>query len=201
MTDLSEQGSPVTSIALVSYLPDPFASFLDGLRSTLEHHSSSSAHVTVLPPRPLVMPVEQTWLILRHQLEQLEPIELELGEVEVFFESKVIHLSIRSGHQQLVQLHDKLHTLLNQTVHDQGMEVPGQNIGIHTEPFLYHPHVTLAKDLAEQDWVAGFDFAKQRWNQFGLRSVQLNSVCLVESGTNRQWSDRGNLLLRKFALS
>ena len=46
-------GRTLGQFALVSYLSDPLASFLDRLRLDLDPKCSPHAHVTILPPRPM----------------------------------------------------------------------------------------------------------------------------------------------------
>ena len=43
----------INSFALVSYIPEPLAGFLDRLRQELVPNCFLRAHVTILPPRPI----------------------------------------------------------------------------------------------------------------------------------------------------
>ena len=43
----------INLFALVVYIPDPLAGFLDDLRKELVANCLPRAHVTILPPRPL----------------------------------------------------------------------------------------------------------------------------------------------------
>ena len=46
-------GLGINSYALISYLPEPLAGYLDSLRCELVPRCQARTHVTVLPPRPL----------------------------------------------------------------------------------------------------------------------------------------------------
>ena len=50
---LQAEEQTVGHFALVAYIPDPLASFLDNLRLELTPACKPHAHVTILPPRPL----------------------------------------------------------------------------------------------------------------------------------------------------
>src|SRR3974377_478668 len=67
------QGGGLNVFALVIYVPDPLARFLDDLRRELVPHCNPRAHVSVLPPRPLAV----DWTIasnrVRSQMELWEP--------------------------------------------------------------------------------------------------------------------------------
>src|SRR6267154_563334 len=103
-------GQRINSFALVSYLPEPLAGFLDRLRSDLVQECRARAHVTVLPPRPLNHPVADAWQELTHRLRDSRPFQVELAEIEIFPETQVIYLSVGAGRAELERLHDALNT-------------------------------------------------------------------------------------------
>jgi 2'-5' RNA ligase len=178
------------NFALVSYLPEPFATVLAELRGMLEHDAPPhSAHLTILPPRPVLQPSGRVWDQLRPHLEELEPLELELGDVEMFVDTHVIYVSIRSGYQRAVGTHDRLKPVVDGIA------------GFHQAAFAYHPHVTLAKGLDPAEAYAALDYARRRWRDFEERRVILDALHLVESNGSAEWINRGVLHLRKLALS
>src|ERR1700733_1254957 len=121
-------GNAINSFALISYLPEPLAGFLDSLRCELVPRCQAKTHVTILPPRPLASGVpEDAWSDLNDSLNLFPPFRVELTSVEVFAGTNVIYISIGAGFRELEQMHAAL---------NQG---PLQ----FDEPYKYHPHVTL----------------------------------------------------------
>ncbi|MGH9664025.1 MAG: 2'-5' RNA ligase family protein, partial [Bryobacteraceae bacterium] len=146
----SGEGQRINAFALVSYIPDPLGSFLDRLRVELSPGCLARVHVTVLPPRPLVHPPEETWLELQSALQEIPPFTLEPTEVQVFPVTSVIFLAIGEGFHKLKDLHH----LLNRS-----------KAGF-AEPFPFHPHITLAQDLAPDQVAPAAQLAKARWEEF-----------------------------------
>src|SRR5438105_2991862 len=81
----------INSYALVSYIPDPMAGFLDRLRQELVPNCFLRAHATILPPRPICSKPREAWDRLCFEATRFEPFDVELTGVEVFPVSDVIH--------------------------------------------------------------------------------------------------------------
>jgi len=96
------------SFALVSYFSGPLLKFLDGLRCELVHECEGNAHLTVLPPRPLVCSPDEAWKELKSRLSEFQPFRVELADVEVFPTTQVIYLGLKSGNAELARLHQTL---------------------------------------------------------------------------------------------
>ncbi|HUA85125.1 MAG TPA: 2'-5' RNA ligase family protein [Bryobacteraceae bacterium] len=168
------EGSPINSFALVSYLPQPLAGFLDRLRIELVAHCAAKAHVTILPPRPLLISPDEAWRELVDGVHDFPPIRVELGRVEVFPVTQVLYLSITAGHAELRQLHQAL------------------NRGRlrFAEPFPYHPHLTLAQDLEPHQVAAGVDLASARWSEWTQpRSFLVDRLTFVQNTLENRWTD------------
>lgn len=168
------EGSPINSFALVSYLPQPLAEFLDRLRIELVADCLSKAHVTVLPPRPLFTAPDEAWRELVDGIHDFQPIRVELGRVEVFPVTQVLYLSITTGQAELKRLHQAL------------------NRGRlrFAEPFTYHPHVTLAQDLEPHQVAAAVDLATARWNEWTKsRSFTVDLLTFVQNTLGNRWTD------------
>ena len=133
MDDQGEQSVGVNSYALVSYLSGPLAQFLEDLRAQLSHGCTARAHITVLPPRPITGSSADAWKMLSEQLQDFPPFIVELGDVEIFRQSQVIYVAVKTGHAAL----EKMHRTLN------------AGPVAFEEPFPYHPHVTLAQGSAQ----------------------------------------------------
>jgi 2'-5' RNA ligase len=167
-------GTRINSFALVSYLPDPLAGFLDRLRADLVQECHAKAHVTVLPPRPLGCRSEEAWEQLRTSLQDVQPFRVELSEIEIFPVTQVIYLSIGPGHAELERLHRKLNSGLLE----------------FAEPFSYHPHITLAQDLAPASVPGTAAIAARRWSEFQHeRSFTVDLVTFVQNTLENYWTD------------
>ncbi len=168
------EGTPVNSFALVSYLADPLAGFLDRLRTELVEDCQAKAHVTVLPPRPLKCDIDLASRTLQARLHDFQPFMVELGQVEIFPVTQVVYVSVKAGHAELKQLHAKLNT------GELAFE----------EPFEYHPHVTLAQDLASSEVAAAFEKASARWKDFPhSRSFLVDRLTFVQNTLENRWTD------------
>jgi len=174
--------SLINSFALVSYLPEPLAGFVDTLRR--EAHTDQDVevrgHVTILPPRPLACLADNAAADLEHVVVQLQPFYVELQEVLVFPRSDVLYLSIGEGAEGLKQLHEKF------------------SIGRlrFLEYFDYHPHVTLAQFLPKDRVTQAAEQAAQKWKTYtGPRRFLLDRVTLVQNTRHNHWRNLQEFLL------
>src|SRR5690348_1687999 len=97
----------INLFALVVYIPDPLAKFLDDLRRDLVAGCVARAHVTILPPRPLPnldAALERT----RTLVAEFQPFEIEAGPVEIFPTTDVIYIGIDRGNRQLREMYHAL---------------------------------------------------------------------------------------------
>lgn len=179
-------GSPINSFALVSYLPEPLAGYLDRIRTELVTECHAKAHVTVLPPRPLGCAVEEAWREILDGLQDFQPFRVELGQIEVFPVTQVVYLSISAGHAPLKRLHQAL------------------NAGClaFEEPFEYHPHITLAQDLEPAKVAAAAELAVSRWREFSnARWFEVDKLTLVQNTLENRWRDlHASLLSSRVAI-
>ena len=160
--------------ALVSYVPDPPGGFLDDLRRELVPHDNPRAHVSILPPRPLMV----DWSVASREVRALTdlatPFDIELLEVKVFPVTDVIYLELGSGASELRSLHNAM----------------CQGALEFREPFSYHPHLTLAQEIAPQDVEATRATAVRRWHEYrGARRFRVERVVLVQNTLNGCWID------------
>jgi 2'-5' RNA ligase len=123
---------PWDFFALVSYLPDPLGSQVDRMTQTLPESGLRQAHITILPPRPLQVPLEEASRYTREILDRFAIFDVELGLVKRFPATNVLYLDLTEGYEAVHQVHDALNT------------------GPLTfeEQFEFHPHLTLAGPLA-----------------------------------------------------
>ena len=178
----------INSFALVSYLPGPLAHLLDEIRHDFAPESRAKAHVTILPPRPLVAfaaeppgtPAAEAMEQLKARLQEFPPFKVELGDIEIFAGTQVIYVSIQNGFAEL----ERMHAALN------AGRVAFQ------EPYPYHPHVTIAQELAPEDVHNAAQFARWRWSEFKhSRSVWIDRLTFVQNTLENCWTDLAMLNL------
>jgi 2'-5' RNA ligase len=167
-------GELINSFALVCYLPTPLRNFLDALRRELSPECRAKAHVTVLPPRPLLVSSEQARCELKERLARFQPFEVELGEVQVFPSTDVVYIAVLRGAEELYRMHTALNTA--------GLQF--------TDLYSYHPHVTLAQEL-RADQVSGVAaLARRRWTGAPVeRAFTVGRMTFVQNSANNIWQD------------
>ncbi len=170
------QGGRINSFALVSYIPEPLAGFLDNLRRELVPSCFLHAHVTVLPPRPLRVSPAVSWDAICSAAKNFKPFDLELGEIEIFPVSDVIFVGVRTGLESLKAMHDALNR--------DGL--------LYGEPFPYHPHVTVAQSLQPDQLDEFYHVARRRWREYReARGFRVERVTFVQNTRRDVWLDLG----------
>ena len=166
-------GEKLNQFALVIYIPDPLARFLDDLRLELVAGCRPRAHVTVLPPR-LLADVEASRGQAGAMAADTASFELEAGEVEIFPKTNVIFLGLRGGVRALHAMHAAM------------------NAGAlaFDEPFEYHPHITLAQEFEAPETARLAALARERWAAYtGPRTFLAETVAFVQNTEGNCWLD------------
>jgi 2'-5' RNA ligase len=160
--------------ALVIYIPDPLGRFLDDLRKELVPHYEPHAHVSVLPPRPLAV----DWRVAAKQVRSLtdtwSPFEIELTSIDIFPVTDVIYIELGAGAAELESMHAAMacHALQ------------------FAEPFVYHPHVTLAQEIPHRNVGEMLELARRRWLEYGgKRSFRAERAAFVQNTLRNCWID------------
>jgi 2'-5' RNA ligase len=167
-------GRTLGQFALVSYLSDPLASFLDRLRLDLDPECSPHAHVTILPPRPMTCEVKQALNELNEESRLFPPFEVELGEVRMFPVSDVIYIDLVKGEPDIRALHDLLEKGLLR----------------YKCKFDFRPHITIGQDLAPTFNQEALQIARARWADYkGPRSFVVDSLSFVQNVAPLVWVD------------
>jgi 2'-5' RNA ligase len=169
-------GRTLSQFALVSYIPDPLACFLDRLRLDITPNCNPRAHVTVLPPRPIGNGSD-----LKELTERLEgesrltlPFEVTLGDIEVFPGTKVIYVGLARGEREIHALHENLNA--------GQLEYDG--------PFPFHPHITVAQDFAPERVDEFAAIARERWAAYdGPRQFTVECLSFVQNVAPGMWVD------------
>jgi len=170
----------INSFALVSYIPEPLAGFLDKLRQELVPNCFLRAHVTILPPRPICASPEAVWETVRTLAPLFPPFEVEMTQVEVFPVTDVIYVGIGRGREEMRNMHAALNA---------------QGFLCH-EPYPYHPHVTLAQDLKGDEVDELARVARIRWAECKLpKSFRVDKVVFVQNTRRNSWLDLGESAL------
>ena len=160
--------------ALVIYIPAPLGAFLDELRRELVPAYNPHAHVSVLPPRPLGIDWRVASEKARSLVDGWAPFDIELAGIQVFPVTNVIYLQLGAGAEELCRMH---------TAMDTGALA-------FQEPFPYHPHVTLAQEIACCDLDSLRRKAQRRWHQYtGPRRFRAEQVVFVQNTMDNCWID------------
>jgi 2'-5' RNA ligase len=170
----------INSFALVSYIPEPLAGFLDRMRQELVPDCFLRAHVTILPPRPISSPPGAAWDLVRWFAPQFAPFEVNLANVEVFPVSDVIYVNIAAGTEQLTQMHAAMNA--------DGLCFP--------DAFSYHPHVTLAQNLQPDQVDELTRVARARWAECPYpKTFRVDKAVFVQNTRKSGWIDLGECRL------
>jgi 2'-5' RNA ligase len=164
----------INLFALVVYIPDPLATFLDQLRTELVPGCLPRAHVTILPPRPLAADTSAAIDVARTGVSGFPPFEIAAGDVEIFPGTDVIYIGIKKGERQMREMHAALnHGAL-----------------AFDEPFSYHPHITLAQDLAPSQVEPLYERACKSWAALRhSRRFRAERAFFVQSTVACTWVD------------
>jgi 2'-5' RNA ligase len=170
----------INSFALVAYIPEPLAGFLDRLRQELVPNCFLKAHATILPPRPVTTSPESAWEIVRGLAPLFPPFDLELAGVEIFPVSDVIYIGISTGSEELKRIHDVMNA--------GGLRFQ--------EPFPFYPHVTLAQELKPDEVDELTSVARVRWAGFSFgKRFRVEKVVFVQNTRRNEWIDLGECTL------
>lgn len=170
----------INSFALVSYIDEPLAGFLDRLRQELVPDCFLRAHVTILPPRPICSHPGAAWDAIRGLAPRFSPFDVDLTDVEVFPVSDVIFVNISNGSEQLKQMHAVMNT--------SGL--------CFQEAFSYYPHITLAQKLKPDQVDELTRVARARWAECPYRkSFRVDTAVFVQNTRWNEWIDLGECKL------
>jgi 2'-5' RNA ligase len=160
--------------ALVIYIPGPLGRFLDDLRKELAPAYDPHAHVSVLPPRPLSADWEAASNHARALIESTPPFRVQLTDVSMFPVTNVVYLEVGEGARELLSMHREM---------SQGP--------LHfNEPFVYHPHITLAQEIPMPEVAEIHETARRRWLEYrGERNFQAENAVFVQNTLKNCWLD------------
>ena len=158
--------------ALVDYLPAPLGEYLDDLRADLVPGCRLQSHVTVLPPRELTAPEESLVWALERGLRREYTFDISIGNVEVFESTNVIYLDLVEGRDEIERLHRAL----------------SQGLFAYQEPFPFHPHITLAQQISDQELPGKLALARRKWAEYPhARRFTLDHLTFVRNVDPSHW--------------
>ena len=155
--------------ALVSYIPDPLGSFLDGMRRSLPGFVFAQAHITVLPPRHLTIEPERAGDLALEVLGQFRAFEVSFSSVRRFPSTNVLYLPLNGGDSCVNHMHSQLNT----------GELAAE------EQFDFVPHLTVAGPMPENALGAAECRASALWdNCKHPKSFQMTEIVALLSVPN-----------------
>ena len=171
--------------ALVIYIPDPLGRFLDDLRTALVPGCNPHAHVSVLPPRPLAV----DWQVASEQVKECAgnwaPFEIALERIRIFPVTNVIYLELGKGADDMFRIHAAMNS--------GALEFD--------EPFVYHPHITLAQEIPPAEVANVNRRAHELWDAYtGPRSFRADRTAFVQNTLGNCWIDLAEFSLGAVAV-
>jgi 2'-5' RNA ligase len=167
---------PSVRYALVAYTKSPVTAFVENLRRELHpalpHHT---AHLTLLPPRPLHGTESEALQMLARICGGVEPFDVTLGEMQSFIPTtSTIYIGVSQGASRMQALHEQLN-------HDALA---------FAEEWCYVPHLTIAKLNSEREVAQAFELARQCWRNYGgSRRILLDRLTFVREDAPNCWID------------
>jgi 2'-5' RNA ligase len=181
MSGCTNGAERINLFALVVYIPDPLAKFLDDLRKELAPGCLPRAHVTILPPRSIAVGVGVATETARAVVSGFAPFDIVPAEVEIFRATNVIYIGIKEGEGELREIYRALH----------------KGPLACAEPFPYHPHITLAQGLTPDQVQPLYQLARKRWAAFpASRRIRAERTCFVQSRADAAWLDLAEFRLQ-----
>jgi len=167
-------GGATDAFALVAYLPDPLASFVNRVRRELAPGCRLRAHITILPPRQLACATQLAEREIEKAIGQMRSFRVGVQDVQVFPISDVVYISVGAGSKELKELNARLN----------------QGRCCASELWSYHPHVTLAQDLPPAAAGQAREIAERRWREYaGPREFTLDKAAFVQGSPEQGWVD------------
>ena len=161
--------------AVVAYVRNPVGTFVEELRRELHpSHTHADAHITILPPRPLIGTERQAVEILQEVCAAARPFEITMGDVESFVPATpTVFIRVAYGAYRMRELHDQFDR--------DGLEF--------CEPWPYMPHLTIVKADTMEEAHKMVEVARQRWESFkNGRKIRVDSITFVK-GSGDRWLD------------
>jgi 2'-5' RNA ligase len=117
---------------------------------------------------------------MREISSHFHAFEVKLGKVEIFEASEVIYLGVERGERELRQMHAQLNRGTVQ----------------FCEPYLFHPHITLAQNIPHEVVQDTLKLARECWAGWkGMVSFPVDELSFVQNTAENIWLDLVHLRL------
>jgi 2'-5' RNA ligase len=179
---------PGQRYALVAYVKSPAGEFVEKLRRELHPELPHlSAHLTILPPRPLHGTESAAVEALEQRCSQASAFEVNLGSVETFNPiTPTVYIRVDREASRMCELHRQLSV--------RALE--------YKEEWPYIPHLTIAKMSTEKLALEAFQIARERWAQYsGSRRIPLERLTFVREDGQNCWIDLASVSLGRELVS
>ncbi len=175
--------------ALVAYIHHPVGEFVENLRRELHPITlHMAAHLTILPPRPLLGTEKDALEFLEEACSRIVPFDVEMGDVDTFLPTTpTVFIQVKRAAYRMREMHDQLCT--------RGLNCE--------EAWPYIPHLTILKTEFDQQARDAALVAQERWAQFdGPRVIHVNELTFVRESQNGDgWRDVAPVPLGRSLLS
>jgi 2'-5' RNA ligase len=173
--------------ALVAYVRGPAGELVESLRRELHPELPHlAAHLTILPPRPLLGEEISALQFLEQVCGREEPFEVNLGSVETFVPiTPTVFIRIDAS-SRMIDLHNRL------------------NAGslAFQEEWPYIPHLTVVKMSTEESAQNAFKIARRRWDEYaGSRRILVEKLTFVREDAQNCWVDLAPVRLGRTLVS
>ena len=168
---------PEALYAVVSYIQGELGIFINELRAHLmPPQAHLRAHITLLPPRPLLGSEEDACRTLEKLSHRLHPVKLSFGHAGLFVPiTPTVYLSIEEGANEVRAVHDALNT--------------GELLCYEALPYM--PHLTVAAMRCDEEANRVLEIVRRRWAEYdGPRHATIDSLTFaIDSELDNQWCD------------
>jgi len=173
---------PSLRYALVAYVRSPVGEFVENLRQELHPDLPClTAHITLLPPRPLDGSESAALQTLERICGQANPFEVALDDMQSFVPTTTtVYIAVAHGASRLEELLAQLNT----------------GALAFAEKWPYVPHLTIGTMASEQAAEEALRISRERWKQFsGSRRILLDRLTFVREEAQDHWVDLAPVLL------
>ena len=164
----------INQYGLVAYIDGKLGDFLLKLRQEIVPGCKLRSHVSILPPRPLAGSEAAATRFIKASGRHHAAFQVDLGRIEVFPATNVIYIALAAGVADLHAMHAQLNANALRCV----------------EPYPYHPHITLAQELAAAERAGALQLCQARWKEYsGPRHFPVETLTFVQNTSTCGWLD------------
>ncbi len=171
-----QEAAPYGNFTLVSYVPDQLGRVIEQLRQSIPGDAYAQAHITLVPPRPLKVPLQEVSDFVEATVSRFHSFEVVLGDVQCFPETNVLYLDLIHGQDEIHMLHDALN----------------EGVLKHQERFEFRPHLTIGGPLLDSETILLQQVVREVWlpklEVKRFRVTEIVALWRNFSNTNPEWT-------------